>query len=444
MKKEKYSTGYVAREWQAQSHNKLKRHNVLVFHRRGGKTVFAVNEILDKAFRYSKKDESGNPYPNPQFAFVATTVGQVEKIAWNYFKYYLKDIPHVKFNEAKLRITFPHPHGICTIFLLGGENYDSIRGIYLDGYVMDEFADMHPDVRDKVLLPTLSDREGWEIVIGTPKGDNEFKKLYYHARLNPDRWFFMLAKASETGILKQDELDMLKETMSEEAYMQEYECDFEAVPTSKYYQKYITKARTEGRICNVPVDPSVRVHTFWDLGHTDSTAIWFIQEVGREIHVIDYIEKHGVGLEEYVKEIFARDYVYGDHYLPHDGGHTEITSGRSRREFLEGMGLGSIVVMPRPKSVADGIHQVRMVLPKCWFHEKTTSMGLEALTAYERKYDTKLKVYQDNPLHNWASHAADAFRTFAEAYEPGFGRFGDTMRESMPDEAEHEYNLFEV
>jgi hypothetical protein len=440
--KKKYSLGYIPRPWQRETHNRLKRHNVLVFHRRGGKTVFCVAEILDKSFRFNKKDGNGNLLPNPQFAFIATTIGQVEKIAWSYFKYYLKDIPHVKFNEAKLRITYPHPHGLCTIFLLGGENYDSIRGIYLDGYVMDEFADMHPDVRDKVLLPTLSDRKGWEIIIGTPKGDNAFKRLYHHAQARPDRWFSMLARASDTGIIDDGELSMLRETMTEEAYRQEYECDFDAVPTNKYYQKYINKAREDGRICSVPYDPILRVHTYWDLGHADSCSIWFIQENGREIHVIEYLERHGVGLEEYVKELHSRPYVYGDHYLPHDGGHTEISTGKSRREFLEGMGLSNIRVLPRPKSVADGIHQVRMILPKCYFDVKKCGQGVEALSAYERKYDPVLKVYQDKPLHNWASHGADAFRTFAESYEPGFGSYAEGRLQYMKEESEHEYDIF--
>ena len=263
-KVKKVSTGYIPRDWQFRTHHRVKRHNVLVFHRRGGKTVFAVNELIDKAVKFNKLCPlTGRPLRNPQFAFVATTRGQVEQIAWNYFKEYLRHIPSVKFNESKLRVTFPHPCGICTIFLYGAENFDAMRGIYLDGYILDEYADMHPDVRDKVLLPTLSDRQGWEIIIGTPKGENAFKRIYDYALDNPDEWFSCLHRASETGILPESELKMLKKTMSDEAYKQEYECDFNAAPSGKYYQRYVDDARREGRICSVPYDPAVPVVVYW-------------------------------------------------------------------------------------------------------------------------------------------------------------------------------------
>ena len=351
----------------------------------------------------------------------------------------------MEFNEAKLRITFPHRHGKCTIFLLGGENYDSIRGIYLDGYVLDEFADMHPDVRDKVLLPTLSDRLGWELIIGTPKGDNAFKRIYDFGRGHPG-WFTKLMTVQDTDLIEKTEQEDLKASMTEEAWLQEYMCDFNAAPSNKYYQKYMMELKEKKQIAEVPHETNARVMTFWDLGFSDSCAIWFIQEVGREIRVINYMENHGLGLDHYVPEILklstSHGYVYGNHYIPHDGGSAEISTGRTRKEFMENMGLGSIIVLPKPKTVADGIHAVRTLLPRCFFDANNCKMGVEALMSYERKYDPKLKVYSEHPLHNWASHGADAFRIFGEAYEPGMGGNIPEAILNMKDESDHSYDPF--
>lgn len=446
MTTKKLSTGYVPRDWQADLHNRLKQQNIVVFHRRGGKTVFAVNEIIDKAIRFNKMcPKTGQPLKNPQFAFVAPTIGQVEKIAWQYFKDYLSSVPDVKFNETKKTIKFPHPRGTCTIYLFGAENFDTIRGIYLDGYVLDEYADMHPDVRDKVFLPMLSDRDGWEMVIGTPKGENAFKALYDEALSNPEEWTHCLCRASETGILAEEVLAKLKRTMSDEAYRQEYECDFNAAPSGKYYQRYIDDARAAGRICRGTYDPSAMVSTFWDIGHGDSTAIWFVQEVGREIRVVRYIEDHGKGLEYYVQELERLPYHYNEHVFPHDLEHHELSSGRTRRQYLVDHGLddNSIVVVPKSMNVNEDIHVVRTVIPKCWFDSVNCFEGLKALSGYERKWDSKEKVYKDKPNHNWASHGADAFRTFAVYYEPGFGKSFRNRGQHLLRVADSEYNILD-
>ncbi len=443
-KVKKISTGYIPRDWQAYAHLQAKRHNVLVFHRRGGKTVFTVNHLINKAIKFDKLCPlTGRPLMNPQFAYVATTRSQVENIAWQYFKDYLKDIPGVKFNESKLRVTFPHPRGKCTIYLFGAENFDAMRGLYLDGYALDEYADMHPDVRDKVLLPTLSDREGWEIIIGTPKGENAFKEIYDFALDNPEDWYTTLVSALDSGIINEKELKMLKATMSDEAFRQEYLCDFNAAPSGKYYQRYIDDLRRNGQITNVPYDPAIPVVTYWDLGFNDSTSIWFVQECGREIHVIEYLEEHGKGLEYYVEEVNKRPYRYSAHKLPHDAEHHELSTGRTRTEFLRECGLDDIEILPKSKNVAEDIHAVRQILPKCWFDREKCSDGIKALAAYERKWDAKLKVYAEKPLHNWASHGSDAFRYFAVDYQPGFGSGRMGRVRDLPRQVESNYNILD-
>ncbi len=444
----KISTGYIPRPWQLKAHQSIKRHNVLVFHRRGGKSVLCVNEIIDRAIFYNKKDpKTGIPYRNPHFAFVASTIGQVEQIAWQYFKEYAKDIPGVKFNNQRLRITFPHPHGEAKISLFGAENFEVMRGIYLDGYVLDEYADMHPDVRDKVLLPTISDRKGWEIIIGTPKGENAFKDVYNFALDNPDTWYSCLHKAPDTDIIDVDELKMLKASMSEEAFNQEYLCDFNAAPSGKYYQKYIDDLKREGMICDVPHENSCMVSAFWDLGFNDSTVIWFVQEVGREIRIIDHYEEHGKGIEHFIDKLreleVEEGYRYNEHVLPHDADHNSLQTGQSMVDTMESLGLDGIRVLEKTSSVSQDIHSVRQVLPKCWFDREKCFDGLRALSAYERKWDAKKKVYADKPLHNWASHSADAFRQFAVDYQPGFGKAVRDRISDLPSTATPEYDIFE-
>lgn len=436
----KITTGYVPRDWQVGAHLNAKRHNIFVVHRRGGKTVLTVNHLIDKALKFDKICPlTGKPLTNPQYAYVATTRQQVENIAWQYFKDYAGMIPNIKFNESKLKIKFPHPRGVCTIHLFGAENFDAMRGLYLDGYALDEFAQFHPDVRDKVLLPTLSDRAGWEIIIGTPQGENAFKVLYDYALSSPE-WFTFTMSADKSGILPESELRMLKATMSDEAYRQEYLCDFNAAPSGKYYQAYMDELRREGQITKVPHDNSIPVVTYWDLGFNDSTAIWFVQEVGREIHVIDYLEAHGKGLEWYVEQIDSKPYYYSAHKLPHDAEHHELSTGRTRTEFLRSCGLEDIEILPRSKNVAEDVHAVRQILPKCWFDREKCDLGIRALSAYERKWDPRAKVYSDVPLHNWASHASDAFRYFAVDYRPDFGK-GRIQYRDLPRVAESSYDI---
>jgi len=305
---------------------------------------------------------------------------------------------------------------------------------------------MHPDVRDKVLLPTLSDRKGWEIIIGTPKGDNAFKRLYYTALENPDMYFCCLHKATDTGIIDDEELAMLKKTMSPEAFAQEYMCDFNAAPAGYYYAEVMQDAAEEGRICSVPYDPISGVGTFWDLGVNDLCTIWFIQEVGRELRVIDYEQGNGKGLDHWWKEVVdKKDYEYVGHWMPHDIATREITTGRARIDYLEELGMTDINVVPRTGNVSEDIHLVRSVIPLCLFDKVNTGLGIKCLREYQRKWDSKNKVFMNTPLHNEASHGADGFRQFAKVYEPGMLKYNGRQRANSLKHlavAKHDYSIF--
>jgi len=296
------------------------------------------------------------------------------------------------------------------ISLLGAENPDSLRGIYLDGCVMDEVAQMPENVFPEVIRPALSDRKGWAAFIGTPKGHNAFYDLYEEAAAS-DEWLCAIYKASETGLLDDEELQAARKTMSEDQYMQEFECSWNANVPGAIYGKELEAAQADGKISKVPYDPSVRVDTWWDLGVGDSTAIWFTQTVGRAVHVIDFYEARNEGLPHYCKVLVDKKYLYGTHNAPHDIEVRELGSGKSRREVAWDLGLNFRVVPKLP--VEDGIHAAQMLIPRLWFDRDACKDGLEALRQYHRAYNERTRSFRANPVHDWTSHAADAFRYLA-------------------------------
>lgn len=337
---------------------------------------------------------------------------QAKLIAWDYLKRYTKTIPGRSVNEAELRIDLP---GDRRIYVEGADNPDALRGVYLDGAVLDEFGQMQPAAWREVIRPALSDRQGWALFIGTPKGRNAFHDLYQSARQamidgNPD-WFAALYRASDTGIIPTDEIASLKRDMDEDEYAQELECSFTASIIGSYYGKELSAADKEGRVTSVPWEPSYPVHTAWDLGIDDSTAIWFAQWVGRELHVIDYLEASGESLAFYARELTARPYAYGDHLLPHDAEARELGTGRTRIETLGSLGIRAKVVARH--EVEDGINAVRQLLPKTWFDAKKCERGIDTLRNYQREWNDKMGVFKPVPRHDWASHGADAFRALA-------------------------------
>jgi len=440
MQQKKVGTGYVPRKLQEKIHTLLKRFNVLVCHRRFGKTVLAINEVVDKSLRCPRK--------NPQYAYFAPYYGQAKRVAWDYLKEYTKNIPGVTANEAELRVDIPRP-GVnggdrIRIVLLGADNPGSIRGMYFDGVILDEFAEMDPLVWSQVIRPALSDRMGWAIFIGTPKGQNHFWDILKVAKSKSgvdQDWYWGVFKASETGIVPAKELDDARAIMSPEEFEQEFECSFTAALIGAYYGKEMEAAQKAGRICEVPHDPAVPVDTYWDLGIGDSLVIWFIQQVGREFHAIDYLEDSGQALPHYVAELQKRaqrrgGYVYRDHILPHDAEARELQTGKNRIQSLRDLGV-TAKVLPR-HSVEDGINAARLLIPKVWFDAEKCARGIDALKNYERKWDAKNKIFSTKPLHNWASHGADGFRLVAMGNIDNSVR---TRRDHLPDHTDSSYDI---
>lgn len=367
-----------------------------------GKSVACINELIRAALT-SDKDR-------PRFAYIAPLLKQAKEIAWDYLKHYSAPLVPVgaTYNETELRIDLPNG-GRVRIY--GADNPDSLRGIYLDGVVIDEPAQIRPSLWTEVVRPALSDRGGWAVFIGTPAGKNEFYDIWERSRTS-EGWFSLMLKASETGLINEQELWDARSQMGPDRFEQEYECSFEAAIQGAYYADALKHVRDEGRIGKVPYERGMAVHTSWDLGVSDATAIWFLQTVGREVRVIDYYEGSGVGLDEYARMLKDKGYVYGTHYLPHDIQVRELSTGKSRLETLHNLGLSDVVVVPA-HNVNDGINAVRRLLDRCWFDEERCKRGLECLWQYRKDWDDRGKVWRNNPLHDWTSHGADAFRMFA-------------------------------
>jgi hypothetical protein len=189
---------------------------------------------------------------------------------------------------------------------------------------------------------------------------------------------------------------------------------FDAAIPGAYYAVPMQDASNDNRIGRAPYDPQHQVSTAWDLGFGDSTAIWFYQHTGFEIRLIDYYETSGVGLDHYAKVLREKPYVYKDHTWPHDGGHGDLSTGKTRQQTFASLGY-HVRVMQRDKNIMDGINAVRLLLPRCYFDAGKCHQGIEALRQYRCEYDQDKKSFVNRPRHDWASHGADAFRTLARA-----------------------------
>ena len=397
---------YTPRKQQAFIHTELDKHrfSVLCCHRRFGKTVMLINHLIKSCMT--------NNNHQPRFAYIAPTYSQAKKIAWDYLKHYTKNLPNTKYNETELRADFFNG---SRIQLLSSENPDSIRGIYLDGAVIDEASQVSRELVDEVIRPALSDRKGWLSLCSTPKGmNNIFYDLYQKAQSEKD-WFLYIARASETKLVDEEELKAALSVMGQATYNQEFECSFIGNVKGSIYGELITKLENEKRIARVPHDPSYPVNTAWDLGYNDSTAILFYQNVGHAINVIDSYENNNKAFPHYAQILKEKDYTYGEHIGPHDLDQTDFATGRTRREVAYQLGLRFKVV---PKlSIEDGIHAVKMLLPRCYIDVDNCKKFINALRHYHRKYKEKDRMYSAKPNHDWSSHFNDALRTLATGME---------------------------
>lgn len=380
-------------------------------HRRAGKTVSCINELIKRALT-DRKEEG-------RYAYIAPLLGQAKDAAWTYLQRYAAPAFAAPPSQAELYVTLRNG---ARVRLYGADNPDRLRGGYFDGVILDEYADMFPSVWGSVIRPALSDRQGWGTFIGTPKGRNSFFDIYERSQGDPE-WFSLMLKASTTGILPADELAAARRDMTAEQYDQEYECSFDAAIIGAYFGKEMAQADREGRIRSVEIDRALPINTAWDLGRGDHMAIWVWQMVHGEIRVVDFLqsgETEVYSMREYCADLQAKGYVGGTDYVPHDATVHSLETGRTRVETLIAMGRKPRVV-PMHR-VEDGINGTRLTLPRVYFDAERCKVGLEALRQYRADYDEKNRTFRNEPKQNWATHGADAFRYLCMAWREAVGK----------------------
>lgn len=406
-------------------HNRTQRWASLVVHRRGGKTVATVNDTQKRAL------ENTRQWPPPRYAYIAPYYKQAKRVAWGYAKYFASVIPGVEFNESDLEVRYPNG---ASLRLFGADNPDALRGDYLDGAACDEFADWAPSVFPLVIRPMLADYGGWATFIGTPKGHNEFYDQHTAAEADPERWFSMTLRASQSGLISAEELTDARAGMTDEQYEQEFECSFEAAILGAYFGKEMTDAERSGRIGQLDYDPDLPCYTAWDLGKGANMPVWVWQPTYQGPNVIDFVQGvHSDGIPHVLKKIADLPYEIEAHYVPPDAKTTDIGSGRSRIEQIILHSKAPPRIVPDLK-VDDRIAAAKLTLPLTRFDAVRCKDGIAALKQYKADYDEVLRVFRDQPLKDWASHPSDAFQCLAGAWR-------DLERPPPPPEKERRLNV---
>ena len=320
--------------------------------------------------------------------------------------------------------------------IMGADKPDSLVGSNPIGIVFSEWSLMDPHCW-KLIAPILAQNDGWAVWIYTPRGPNHGLSLLNRAKANGDSWYWSHETAKTLKFVSPAALRELRDELADEAlFQQEAFCSFETPMQGAYYSTQIKYLRKNNRITNVPWESKLGVVTSWDLGMDDATTIWFFQIHQNEIRVIDYYENSGEGLAHYVKMLKDKPYHYDKHYFPWDVSVRDLSTGKTRIQTLREMGLSHITPVQK-LGVMEGIEATRNILPRMWFDETACERGMSALASYQKEWDEERKVFKTSPLHNWASHGADAMRTFGVGHRKSFG----THKQYKTRQMETEYDI---
>ena len=383
---------------------------VAVWHRRAGKEKTFINHTAKACFQ-----RVGT------YFYIFPTYTQAKKVLWDgrdrdgfaFMDHFPKAVIQKK-NETELRVELINGSAVQ---LVGSDNIDSILGTNPVGCVFSEYALQDPKAWD-YMRPILRENGGWAIFDYTPRGKNHGYALYQMAKSNPD-WYAEILTVNDTHALRPEDIDAERAAgMSEELIQQEFYCSFEGVLSGSVFGRAMQDAEKEGRICSVPWQPEFPVDTWWDIGTGDPTAIWFTQNIGREIHVIDYYENSGsgVGIDFYAKQLQSMPYVWGTHNGPHDlEAHQFAAGGKSTREVAAALGLRFVIVDKLDKQ--SQINAGRSFLKRCWFDKAKTERGRDALVSYHYKWNDDRKAFSEDPYHDWSSNGADAFMQLAVGHK---------------------------
>lgn len=351
-------------------------------------------------------------------------LGAIRRIDWAF----PKDLRHPGRGHTRddlMRLRFAND---ATWQVVGSDNYDNLVGSNPIGVVFSEWPLSDPQAW-AFIRPILKENGGWAIFNGTPRGQNHAHRMYLDYQ-GDDDWFVERLTWRDTGVFGPNDIDKEREEFvtdygleaGQALFRQEYECSFEAPVLGAYYAREIGELEGRGAICPVPYDPSGGpVTVSFDLGTFDQTALWFVQRVGMEVRVLDYYASFGVGLEHYLEQILNRfkRHQLGQLILPHDGANMQVVAGRSAVSFFLDNGLDAIAIQAPKDDLAKQmeINAVRRFLPMCVFDKEKTAEGLNALRSYRSEYDALKRSIVGKPVHDWASHGADSFRTLVMGWE---------------------------
>jgi phage terminase large subunit len=384
------------------------RRAYLLYHRRAGKDFSCWMFMIYCALR----DLPGIYY------YILPTYAQGKKVIWDAIdesgKRFLDYIPREaiigKPNQQEMKIR------LCNgslIQIIGSDNPDSIRGTNPKGVVFSEYALQDPRIWHEIISPIFAKNNGWGIFNTTPRGKNHAWELWEKVQDSPF-WFTQKLTIEDTQLISTQTLDQERaDGKSEELIQQEYYVSWSRGVEGSYYGRLLDKARLESRITTFPVESNALVHTAWDIGFSDSTAIVFWQEVAKETRIIDYYENAGEGFPHYAKLVQSKPYVYGTHYFPHDAANASIQTALNLQQVALDLGIKT-TILPRD-DIQTGIEQARSLLGSCYIDSKRCEHLLKCLENYRKRYNEKLNCYSDNPQHDQWSHGSDSFRYMAMA-----------------------------
>lgn len=306
--------------------------------------------------------------------------------------------------------------------VIGSDRYNSLVGAGVAGVTFSEWALCNPSSWGYI-RPMMEENNGWAAFITTPRGKNHAKAMLDMAQGNP-RWFAEVSTIHDTGALTQEQLDeslteyisLYGEDLGRAQFEQEYLCSFNAAIMGAFYAREMLAVRTEDRVQLIEPIEGRPVHTAWDLGVEDSTAIWWFQVVGSQIYILDYYVAHGYGVDHYAEVVKSKPWKLGIDFVPHDAKVRQwgVPGARTRVESMIAEGLRPELVPM--SSDMDGHQAVRRTLPLCVFHPRTDAEGMSALEQYHREWDDDAKTYKLRAEHDWSSHGSKAFQYLSQAW----------------------------
>jgi phage terminase large subunit len=416
---------FIPYYWQIPSYNMLQdgyKRGIWVDHRRCGKDIRGFNLIVNQMWLHPGL-----------YYYVFPTFAQGRKILWEGYtdtgetfiqKYLPQGLLYGKPNstDMKFHIYSKGNSGISMFQIIGTDNnkYEAMRGTNPIGVIFSEQARQHPGAWD-VVRPILMKNGGWAIFQSTPNGDNHFKELYDNAKKN-EKWFTCLHNIDQTYdhegrrlITHADVEEEIRMGLAEDFAQQEFYCSFTQGIEGTYIGKQLQQAEMDGRIGKLPYDPTFLVDTYWDIGLGDADAIWFVQQVGKEIRIIDYAEATGATWVYWARKLQDKGYLYGRHYAPFDienrekGGEEE--SAISRLERAKQVGI-SFLVTPRA-SFENGCEAIRGLLGLCSFDEEKCDIGIKHLKQWGKVWNKQEQRYTDFEKRDEHTHAGAAARYMA-------------------------------